>query len=364
MCTLSLSAARSAVAHFRPNKNLVFVTDDGITPGTIGTTLAPADALCALTAQKGFLGGSVWKAWMSTSAATTNINAATHVGASTTGWIRSDGKPFATSMANLLAGKIYYPLKQTLLGVAATGAIATGTSPDGSVSPDGNCSDWTSATGSFAFGLATSTTKSWTDQTNFLATDPCGSVTLSIYCFENDSGMAAVAAPVAPSGARHAFLSATLWTPGGGVAAADAICQSDATAAGLSGPANYRALLSTTVPATDSTRISLSGQPWYRLDGAQLVTAAADLADSAAGKQLTSLNFTSSGTYQPELWVWTGSGVAPSSTAMTMNCTNWTSNSAALTSFFGGANTSALYWWNDGSFQSCGSPSPLYCFER
>ena len=119
--------------------------------------------------------------------------------------------------------------------------------------------------------------------------------------------------------------------PGGGVGAADAVCQGDATAAGLAVPANYRALLTTAVAATDSTRINLTGQPWYRLDGAQLVAVASEPADSGANKQLTSLNVTSAGIYQTELFVWTGSGVAPSSTAMTMNCTNWTSSSSGLT---------------------------------
>ena len=150
----------------------------------------------------------------------------------------------------------------------------TGTSHRRLGVPDGTCADWTSTTGSFAFGLGTSTTKGWTDQTSFVATDSCGTITTPVYCFENDTGMAAVSAPVAPAGARHAFLSTTLWTPGGGVGAADAVCQADASAAGLAVPANYRALLTTTVAATDSTRISLTGQPWYRLDGAQLVAAA------------------------------------------------------------------------------------------
>ncbi len=362
-CTLTMSSNHAAVAHFRPNKNIMFVSDDKILPSTIGPTLAPADALCAASAQKAFLGGTNWKAWMSTSSATTNINAATHVGASTTGWIRVDGKPMATSMANLLAGKIYYPPRVSALGSEAL-TPATGTDTDGSAVQDGTCADWTATTGSFVVGVPSSTTKGWTNQTLFLVTDPCGTVMMPVYCFENDSGMAAVSAPVAPSGARHAFLSTTLWMPGGGVGAADAVCQGDATAAGLAGPANYRALLTTTVAATDSTRINLTGQPWYRLDGAQLVAVASDLADSGALKQLTSLNVTSAGIYQTELFVWTGSGVSPSSTAMAMNCTNWTSNSSGLTSFFGGANTSFIYWWNDGSFQPCSNSAPLYCFER
>ena len=54
---------------------------------------------------------------------------------------------------------------------------------------------------------------------------------------------------------------------------------------------------------------------------------------------LTSLNLTGGG-YAPQAGAWTGSGVAASSTAMTMNCSNWTSSSATLMSFFGGANTS------------------------
>ena len=92
--------------------------------------------------------------------------------------------------------------------------------------------------------------------------------------------MAAVPTPVAPAGARHAFLSTTSWSPGDGVDSSRHGLPGRRGRAGLANPSNYRALLTTTVPATDSTRISLSGQPWYRLDGAQLVAAAADIADS------------------------------------------------------------------------------------
>ncbi len=99
--------------------------------------------------------------------------------------------------------------------------------------------------------------------------------------------MAAVPTPVAPTNARHAFLSTTFWSPGNGVAGADAVCQADATSANLANASNYRALLTTTVAATDSTRISLSGQPWYRLDGTQLFGAAADIADPLSQKMLT-----------------------------------------------------------------------------
>jgi len=361
-CTLTMSADHSAVAHFRPNKNIAFVTDGTIVADTIGSSLAVADTFCASSAKAAFLGGTTWKAWLSTSAATTNINATTHVGNSTTGWVRIDGRPFATSMANLISGTIYFPLLLTELGNsrAQAYAVLTGTNFDGT-SLSGNCADWTSATGTVFCGVAFDTIQAWSFQFE-LGGDSCSMSPLPIYCFENDAGMAAVAAPVAPANARHAFVSTTQWTPGGGVAAADAVCQSDASSAGLANAANYRALLTTTVAATDPSRISLTGQPWYRLDGAQVFASAADLADPS--KALTAVNLTPGGVYLPVVSVWTGGGVSPSSTETTMNCNNWTSSSASLTAWTGEANSAAAFWWLGGSNRSCGSPLSLYCFER
>jgi len=364
-CTLTLSADRNTVAHFRPNKNIAFVTSGTMIPGTIGSSLAAADAFCVSSAKAAFLGGTVWKAWLSTSSATTNINAATHVGASTTGWIRVDGRPIATSMANLLAGKIYYPFRLNELGSdGIAGAVITGTNSDGSPNVGATCADWTSITGMGFFG-AMSQTVFWS-AAFLIAGDTCGNP-FGIYCFENDTGMAAVAAPVAPSNARHAFLSASLWTPGGGVAAADAVCQSDATASGVPNASNYRALLTTTIAATDASRISLSGQPWYRLDGAQLFLSAADLGDPAAGKLVTSLAFTSAGEYRAASDItWTGNQIAPSSTSMINNCNNWTSSSASVLASFGSSYDSWFTWWVDTTVVQlpCNTPGHLYCFER
>jgi len=365
-CTLTLSAAHTATAHFRPNKNIAFVTSGQIVPGTIGSSLATADAFCSSAAKAAFLGGTVWKAWLSTSAATTNINAATHVGASTTGWIRVDGRPIATNMTNLLAGKMYFPVRLNESGNDPINVpVTTGTNADGTPIASGTCGDWTSSTGMTYCGSSSATIAYWT-YAYAEAGDTCGNP-FSLYCFENDTGMAAVAAPVVPSNGRHAFLSATLWTPGGGVAAADAICQSDASSAGLANAANYRALMTTTVAATDASRISLSGQPWYRLDGAQLFGSAADLADPAAGKILTTLNLTPAGDYRPPpASAWTGNLVAPSSTTMIDNCNNWTSSTASLLGVAGSAYDSWFTWWTNGymPLEPCNTPDHVYCFER
>ncbi len=365
-CTLTLSSNLTAAAHFRPNKNIAFVSSGRIIPGTIGSNLAAADAFCASAAQTAFLGGTVWKAWLSTSTATTNINAPAHVGASTTGWIRVDGRPIATSMTNLLAGKMYYPIQLNETGVDPINlAATTGTNADGTPIANGTCGDWTSTTGMTYCGSSSATFAYWS-YSYAEAGDSCGAP-FPIYCFENDSGMAAVAAPVAPSNARHAFLSTTLWTPGGGVTTADSVCQGDASSAGLANATNYRALLTTSVAATDSSRISLTGQPWYRFDGAQLFASAADLADPAAQKILTPMNVTATGQYRsPSSNAWTGNLVAPVSTTMVDNCNNWTSNSASLLGVAGTPYDSWFTWWTDGymPLEPCNTPDFLYCFER
>jgi hypothetical protein len=357
-CTLTMSSNHTAVAHFRPNMNMVFVTSGTLVAGQVGSNLATADAFCASSAQAAFLGGTVWKVWM----ATTSINASTHVGSSTTGWIRTDGRPFATSMANLVAGKIYYPPRFSETGVDRQSVVVmTGALSDGTPFPGGTCGDWTSTTGPVGIGNTSSTTGDWTSEG--LLSDSCGGLA-DFYCFENDGGMAAVPAPVAPANARHAFLSTTLFSPGNGVASADALCQADATSANLANPSNYRAMLTTTVAATDSTRFSLSGQPWYRLDGAQLFGAAADIADPLSQKMLTGLNLTAAGQYLAGV-VWTGSQTAPSSTSMVANCNNWTSSSATLLGFTGLEVDSFGWWWPGyGPQNPCNTPEHIYCFEK
>jgi hypothetical protein len=347
--------------------NIMFVTEGTLKPTAIGSDLAKADAFCAQSAAAAFLGGAVWKAWLATSAATTNLNAATHVGRSTPGWIRVDGLPFATSMTNLLAGKILYPPRITELNTnrSSLSAVLTGTDEHGDAIPGGNCADWTSS-GLFYGGSATATTSNWTNA-SVMGGDSCGSSLMPIYCFESDSGMAAVPTPVVPANARRAFLSHTTWIPGAGVSGADTVCQNDAATAGLANATNYRALLTTSVAATDPTRISLTGAPWFRLDGAQLVATAADLATPAAGKLLTSLNVDSAGSYvgyaTVNYPVWTGNGVAPSATTMVENCSNWTSSSAAVSGWWGSATESATVWWA-GNAMDCSQRSALYCFER
>ena len=61
--------------------------------------------------------------------------------------------------------------------------------------------------------------------------------------------------------------------PPSGIAAADALCTSEATAAGL--PGTYRAFLATK-QASAMSRFDLGGAPWVRVDGVVLATTASD----------------------------------------------------------------------------------------
>jgi hypothetical protein len=368
-CTLIMSSNKLAKAYFRPNVNIMFVTSTEIKVSTIGPSLTPADAFCVSRAKAGFLGGSNWKAWLSTSAATTNIDASAHVGTSTPGWIRPDGRPFASSMANILAGKLIYPPRVTELNTDQTTVfgVASGTGADGKVkSTGGNCADWTSTTGPVLMGDRSATGTLWNDGF-VLGGNACG-MTLPLYCFQSDPGMVAVPDPTVPAAARRAFVSKATWILGGGIAAADTLCQGEAASAGFSNPGNYGAMLTTTVAATDPSRFDLSGPPWFRLDGAQLVVAAADLASPAGDKLLTPINVEATGAYTSNQLVWTGSGVAPGVTTATANCSNWTSGSHGLTGWYGDLiatrvfMTQAVYWSNN--TWPCDTPAPVYCFER
>lgn len=366
-CRLMMSTNRTAAAHFRPNMNLMFVTSTTIAPKDIGTSLAGADALCVKSAHDAFLGGSNWRAWLSTTSGTTNINAATRVGVATPGWLRVDGKPFASSTTALLAGAIFYPPRITEVGTdrGEFYFALTGTAQDGTPLSGSNCGDWTSEVGSPVGGDLRRTTVEWTRGSSIL--NACSS-THPIYCFQNDPEMVAVVPPSIPASARRAFLSTTYWTPGGGVVAADSVCQSDATAAQLPNPANYRALLTTTIAAADPSRISLTGPPWFRLDGAQVVASAADLAPPTGSKLLTTMNVTSRREYSTYFAAWSGNGTSPGSTSLTENCNNWQSADSSLMGWWGSITSTGSYnmqslFWAAGK-RACDLGAPVYCFEK
>jgi hypothetical protein len=296
-----------------PSTNVAFVLSTDILPYQLGGTAA-ADTLCNQHAVAAGIGGS-YIAWLSTS----SINAIDRLGQSR-GWVRRDGTPLVDTIADLVAGKFFYPLTIDELGnTVAFGKIAiTGTLADGT-SSGADCNGYT-AVSSVGYGGVGYSTVLWTQINN--STTECGDL-VRIYCF--GVGETTPVKPAATT-ARRAFLLAAPWASGGGISSADTACQGEAGQANLTG--TFRALLGQT-GTTAISRFSLSGTVWTRVDDVALASTTADF---SAGTTIATLNVTAAGAYVPEGngFAWTGGLPDAIGTAQT-TCTDWASMSAATT---------------------------------
>jgi hypothetical protein len=322
--------------------NVTFVSAPTITPGTLGG-FVPADAACQAEADAAGLPGT-YVAWLSTS----TTNAIDRL-AGSRGWVRADGAPFVDAIADLAAGRLFYPPSIDVNGaqLPTTTAVFTGTLPDGTADPF-TCGDLSSTSDLMAYGVSNQTSGSWTRINASFSV--CGT-SVQIYCFGTGSTTPVVIPQVA---SRRAFLS-DVWTPGSGISGADAQCQTSATNAGLSNPTSFRALISTTT-TTAASRFT-DGLPWARLDGLLVAPTAQDF---LAGAWQVPLAIDATGAHMTDIGpAWSG---ADTFTALaTSNCTNWTVSN-------NGANGLGLNYnvipLAAGMSSTCGSQRRLFCLEQ
>ena len=314
--------------------NIAFVTSTSISlvPGGV----AAADAECMARAQAAGLPGN-YAALLSTSTLPGSLRLAL-----ARGWVRVDGRPFADTAADIDVSRIYHPLSIDETGSSVSlKAVATGSRFSGNFE---HCSDYTAAGGLVTIGDSLSGALNF--QTDNLR--QC-TFTYPIYCF--GVGRNVALAPT-PRGARVAFVS-YLWTPGAGIADADALCQNEATAAGL--PGTFLAWLATD---TASAMSRFSPEPvWTRVDGVPLATSAAAF---AAGDLLTSLSVRADGS-SLERVVWTGA--ANPTSVGTMTCSNWTSNNMNTMALTGSSWHSTALSFTDGMF-GCANGFSVYCLQQ
>ena len=161
-----------------------------------------------------------------------------------------------------------------------------------------------------------------------------------------------------------------------GLAAADAVCQARARAAGLDG--QFIAWLSDDDNDAACRVLGLSGSweqncgqasppeggPWVRMDGFPFIESLREFL--SAGVQYAPITYNEFGTsflYNPHLFQadagagsWNGAGTHAN------NCNNWTTASA---SSLGGAgsNVQSAFPWTAGFDSSCDTHSSLFCFE-
>lgn len=346
-CTVLVNAPVSVGAVF-VLPNFVFATSISVSAAMGG--LGGADSICAQRALAGGLAGT-FKAWLSTS----TTSAISRLG-SASGWVRPDGLPFANSQADLVAGRILYPLRLDEFGTdvfatkAFTSTLGEGTL-NGGVS---TCSDWTSTIDQIpaGAGLTSLSTTGWTTG----AFAPCGSQQ-RLYCFGVDAPASVKA--TAPAQLRRAFVTTATWTPGGGIGSADAVCANEAFAANLSG--TYLALL-TPQGVSAATRFNVMGAPWVRVDDVSLSPTANSFFIDPFWK--ATLNVTPARAYGSAT-TWSGSTNLLFQGAPSNTCQNWTSASVNDSANAGVMNDSEVShaFGGAGTFD-CSNAMRLMCLEQ
>jgi cysteine-rich repeat protein len=344
-CTVTMTQPRSVTATFSPMTfNLGFVSSAAI-PTTLGSVGA-YDAQCnaaATAAGLNTVAGNAYIAWLSLPGSL----AQSRIPPGVQGWVRVDGKPFATTLASLLtSGTVFNPLRLDENGVdVGSRLVMTSTSNAGSATAD-NCFNYSTAAGSVfkTTGDAASGSGGWSSQ----SVTPC-SQTASLFCL-----MKTKTAPlsVTPESGKRIYLSGN-FTPAVG-ASPDLRCSLDRPV----GVGTVKAFVATN--GTSAAAVLNAAQRYVRLDGTFIGTGA----DLAAGHRLASgmwqLNTgASAGDGQ---FVWTGAATPTTTGTSASTCVNWTST--ASTAPAGRAASSDTLWWSAGTASCASTQTRLYCVEQ
>jgi hypothetical protein len=329
-CAILAERVTLTAARFTGAYNVAFVSTDLVDPTT--QTPAVADAACARSATNAGWPGT-YVAWMST----TSTNAVSRLGTAS-GWLTPDGLPFTATRSSLLAGAIVYPIRYSPALSSNGQLVFTATQADGTYSGR-DCANWSTASAQATTGETDAASSAFTEAFTLECSQP-----LPVLCFGIDYQ---AAPPLLGHSGRTAFL-ATPWQPGGGLADADAHCQADAGAAGLTG--SYRALLSH-AGGTAADRFDGSGPTWVNRSGIRIVPVASMLGQTPF---LAPLDQRADGTRSSETFVFTGS--------VNASCSDWTDAASSSTVPGGQIQRPLFYWDSAGLF--CNMALPIYCLEQ
>jgi hypothetical protein len=328
--------------------NYAFVTSTEHTAGSLGG-LEGADAICQLRAEAAGLPGN-YRAWLSASG--------THAKdrfAGVSGWIRPDGSPFARSLEQVIDGKFFHPAMLDETGsVPSSWSVWTGTDPQGlGYDHGGNyCGGWAQddAEQLALQGDLESGFPWWTDS-HLRSCDGLG----RLYCLGTDHDYALEVEPV---DGRRVFVSSALLLSGGGIEAADDLCQANADQAGLGG--TFLALMGTTTMGP-AERFDLEGAPWVRVDGIPLFAPG----EAFGPRSATPVAFHANGNVAPNWLTWFGSTgpMVPGTAAET--CEDWTSQTGTSgTLNMGNGFHTNWYGWTIGDVEECTDEWLVLCFEE
>ncbi|MFT3841582.1 MAG: hypothetical protein QM723_31630 [Myxococcaceae bacterium] len=316
--------------------NFAFVTSVQVVANQFGNA-ASADALCgAFAAQAGLPGR--YAAWITDQFQNTFDRTGVY---RARGWLRPDGKPFADTPADLAIGHLLYPLTVDEHGHdIGFDVVLTGTYLDGS--QGWNCSDFTGQN-QFLTGCVGTAGQRWTDCID----NPCP-VPARLACMGVDQ---ARAIDPLPRNGRLVFVS-TPWTPGGGIASADAWC--NAEGASLDAGTFIAFLATSAVPA--SSRLVSDGG-WMRVDGVEV-------GDLRLGTLLSPFEiFLDGGMVSETTVVFTGNSDPNATGDPSMSCNDWFGlDAGAFSSLVIGSPLIRFSWYSYGGQGDCG-PHPVYCVQ-
>jgi len=336
---------RDAVGDGGARPNVAFVTS-GTTDGTFATPpLASADALCSAAAQSAGLPGT-FVAWLSDS----TTNAIDRL-AGSRGWVRTDGLPFADTPNGIVTGELFNPLDVDEHGIviSLSDAVWTGTGADGHLGAD--CNDWTSSSATIGYSGRDLPDFTAAMESNYT----CGTSQAHLYCFE--TGRVVPVAPVPRSGGRLAFLGRPRSTADASVGALDQLCIQDAQNNGLAG--TFAAAVASDATSL-SSRFTLDGRPWVRVDGTVVATTGGRLFDGTALASF--VNQTADGAYDNSGGAFFSGATDPYTPGNNTDCSNWGDTGTGENGDAGDAHTTDTFW-SAGAYL-CSDELPVLCLQQ
>jgi hypothetical protein len=340
-CDFVADADVTVNAVFTPRPNRAFVTST-TTTGNIGG-ISGADAICNNRAMEANLGGS-FVAYISK--ATMDIRDRI---AGSRGWVRVDGAPVADLPGDFETGPLIYPIRLDENG-ADVGPAEIYTATRGGTFYGQSCLDWMSAD-PLENGHAASA--SWTSILAIESFQVDCDESKRLLCLETGQNVPVAASPH-PTG-RLGFVTRNDWTPGGGVASADAACMAEATSIGRSG--TFLAMVATSTESA-SDRMNLDGEPWMRLDG---VRYSDDVATTFTATDLDVPFEIDSAGQRVDVTVFSGAHVPTDVAQLGENCSDWTSTDPMLDGRY--RYTATTHLATDKAY-ACPGAARLFCVEQ
>jgi hypothetical protein len=281
------------------------------------------------------------------------------------GWVRTDGKPFADTVEEMIAGLHFYTPQFDENGERVTtlpAAVLTGTQADGTkYAPFGGyCQDYTGPDA--AYGVTRGDLNffdgRWTVLGQFVGDMISCNAAARLYCFQTDH-QTPVEASFPPS--RKAFVTTGAHTPAQGIDGFDGLCAEEAEAQDLVG--SFKAFVSSKTEAA-ADRFDLDGLTFARMDGVPLVENAADLADGTALDVPINQHASGATISGPNQIVFTGSLLPSALATDAESCNGWTVSNFDDLARTGNPAVATSAWWNDRADWHCNTWVKVYCFEE